>query len=65
MGLKSKREDCRPLTILNLNSKLVESTIICDSVEKHLNETFSSHQGQLGVNKGVSTELLLLYLTEA
>ena len=62
-GIKSDAENYRPLTMLNLNSKILES-IICDSLDKHLSETGILHPNQWGFKKGISTESLLLYLTE-
>ena len=49
--------------MLNLNSKILES-IVCDSIDKHLSSTGILHLNQWGFKKGISTESLLLYLTE-
>ena len=62
-GEKSDKENYRPLTMLNLNSKILES-IVCDSIDKHLSSTGILHLNQWGFKKGISTESLLLYLTE-
>ena len=62
-GEKFYKENYRPLTMLNLNSKILES-IVCDSIDKHLSSTGILHPNQWGFKKGISTESLLLYLTE-
>ena len=49
--------------MLNLNSKILES-VVCDSLDHHLGTNELIHPNQWGFKKGVSTELLLLYLTE-
>ena len=49
--------------MLNLNSKILEG-IVCDSLDRHLEENSLIHQNQWGFKKGVSTESLLLYLSE-
>ena len=49
--------------MLNLNSKILES-IVCDSIDKHLSSTGILHLNQWEFRKGISTESLLLYLTE-
>lgn len=63
-GTKSDCANYRPLTMLNLNSKILES-IVCDSLDYHLVTNELIHSNQWGFKKGVSTESLLLYLTEA
>ena len=62
-GEKLDKENYRPLTMLNLNSKILES-IICDSIDKHLSSAGILHLNQWGFKKGISTESLLLYPTE-
>ena len=49
--------------MLNLNSKILES-VVCDSLDHHLGTNELIHPNQWGFKKGVSTESLLLYLTE-
>ena len=49
--------------MLNLNSKILED-IVCDSLDSHLGINDLIHPNQWGFKKGVSTESLLLYLTE-
>ena len=59
-----KKEICgnyRPLTILSIPSKVSEA-VICESLDKHLDKV--SQSNQWGFKKGLSTESLLLYLTE-
>ena len=56
--------DCgnyRPLTMLSIPSKVVES-VLCDTIDPHLNDVL--HDNQWGYRKGISSESLLLYLTE-
>ena len=56
--------DCgnyRPLTMLSIPSKVVES-VLCDTIDPHLNKEL--YDNQWGYMKGVSSESLLLYLTE-
>ena len=62
-GIKSDRTSYRPLTMLNLNSKILES-VVCDSLDNHLSEEEILHPNQWGFKKGISTESLLLNLTE-
>ncbi len=62
-GIKSDCANYRPLTMLHLNSKILEG-IVCDSLDKHLEENRLIHQNQWGFKKGVSTESLLLFLSE-
>ena len=57
--------DCgnyRPLTMLSIPSKIAES-VLCDTIDSHLNEVL--HQNQWDYRKGISSESLLLYLTES
>ena len=46
-----------------MNSKILES-VVCDSLDHHLGTNELIHPNQWGFKKGVSTESLLLYLTE-
>ena len=62
-GIKSDCANYRPLTMLNLKSKILES-IVCDSLDYHLGTNELMHSNQWGFKKGVPTESLLLYLTE-
>ena len=49
--------------MLNLNCKILED-IVCDSLDYHLGTNDLIHSNQWTFKKGVSTESLLLYLTE-
>ena len=63
---KGSKSDCvnyRPLTMLNLNSKILES-IVCHSLDKHLEMHSLVHSNQWGFKRGISPESLLAYLTE-
>lgn len=62
-GIKSDCSNYRPLTMLNLSNKILES-VVCDSLDHHLGTNELIHPNQWGFKKGVSTESLLLYLTE-
>eukprot|EP00794_Sanderia_malayensis_P001796 gene1796-2002_t len=62
-SIKSDRANYRPLTMLNLNSKILES-VVSDSLDNHLTQNKVLHPNQWGFKKGISTELLLLHLTE-
>ena len=62
-GIKSDCANYRPLTMLNLNSNILED-IVCDSLDYHLGTNNLIHSNQWGFKKGLSTESLLLYLTE-
>ena len=62
-GVKSDMANYRPLSMLNLNSKVLES-IVSGTVDKHLSKVGSLHPHQWGFKKGQSTETLLLYMTE-
>ena len=58
------KQDCinyRPITLLSIPSKVTES-IICDNIDEHLNTVI--HENQWGYRKGISTNSLLLYITE-
>lgn len=63
---KGSKSDCakdRSMTMLNLNSKILES-IVCDSLDKHLEMHSLVVSNQWEFKKGISTESLLVYLTE-
>lgn len=62
-GITSDCANYRPLTILNLNSKMLKD-IVRDSLDSHLGITDLKYPSQWGFKKGVSTESLLLCLTE-
>ena len=62
-GNKKLRENYRPLSLLSAPSKIFES-IIGDILDAHINNFNLSSVNQWGFNKGMSTETLLLYLTE-
>ena len=47
--------------MLSIPSKVVES-VLSDTIDLHLNEVL--HDNQWGYRKGISSESLLLYLTE-
>ncbi|KAL9972248.1 hypothetical protein ACROYT_G018519 [Oculina patagonica] len=58
------KEDCsnyRPITLLSIPSKITES-VICDNIDSHLKTVLQKNHW--GYRKGVSTESLLLYLSE-
>ena len=50
-----------PLHMLNIPSKITES-VVCETLDKHLENVIQ--ENQWGYRKGLSTESLLLYLTE-
>ena len=62
-GTRTDTSNYRPITLLNLNSKILES-IVCDSMDKHLKDNSLLHENQWGFKKGQSTETRLLFLTE-
>ena len=62
-GVSSNRENYRPLTMLNLTSKTLEN-IVCSSIDDHLFDSGVLHPNQWAFQKGISTESLLLLLTE-
>ena len=49
-GIKSDRINYRPLTMLNLNSKILES-VACYSLDNHLSEEEILHPNQWGFKK--------------
>ena len=53
--------DYRPLTLLSIPSKITES-VICESLDPYLRRVLQ--RNQWGYRKGLSSESLLLYLTE-
>ena len=62
-GTRTDTSNYRPITLLNLNSKILES-IVCDSMDKHLKDHSLLHETQWDFKKGQSTETRLLFLTE-
>ena len=62
-GAPSERANYRPLTMLNLTSKVLEN-FICDSIDNHTARAGLIHPNQWAFQKGISTESLLLFLTE-
>ena len=62
-GAPSERANYKPLTMPNLNSKVLED-LICDSIDYHTAHTGLIHSNQWAFQKGISTESLLLFLTE-
>ena len=58
-GVNSDMANYRPLSMLNLNSKVLES-IVSDTVDEHLSKVSSLHPHQWGFKKGQSTETLLI-----
>ena len=62
-GIKSDRANYRSLTVLNLNSKILES-VVCNSLDKHLTGNEVLHKNQWGFKEGISTELLLYTLAK-
>ena len=58
-GTRMDTSNDRPITLLNRNSKILES-IVCDSMDKHLKDHSLLHENQWGFKKGQST---LLFLT--
>ena len=49
--------------MLNLNSKVLENRV-CDSIDNHTADMGLIHPNQWAFQKGISTESLLLFLTE-
>ena len=60
-GKKDLCDNYRPLTMLSIPSKITEG-VFCETLDKHLEKTIQKNQW--GFRKGLSTESLLLYLTE-
>ena len=61
---RGSKDDCcnyRPLTLLSIPSKITES-VICDNIDPHLIKVL--HRNQWRYKKGLSTEVLLIYLSE-
>ena len=49
----------RPITLLNLNSKLLEN-IVCGSLDKHLKDHGLLHENQWGFEKSFHRDKLFL-----
>ena len=60
-GQKIERGNYRPLSMLSIPSKLLEG-IVCSAIDDH--RVYIPNIKQWGYKKGLSTELLLVYLTE-
>ena len=60
-GSKDNCSNYRPLTLLPIPSKITDS-VICDNIVPHLGKVL--HKNQWGYKKGLSTESLLIYLSE-
>ena len=58
-GAPPKRANYRPLTMLNLNSKVLEN-LTCDSMDYHTAHAGLLHPNQWAFQNGISTESLLL-----
>ena len=61
---RGSKDDCsnyRLLTLLSIPSKITES-VICDNIDPHLIKVL--HRNQWRYKKGLSTEALLIYLSE-
>eukprot|EP00795_Rhopilema_esculentum_P003498 gene3498-1881_t len=63
-GKKKERTNYRPLSMLSIPSKLLESQI-CNTVDNHLDDNNIVTDMQWGFAKGRSTEGILLKLTES
>ena len=62
-GSSKVRKNYRPLSLLTIPSKISEN-IICQQVDTHMKEHKLSSNNQWGFKQSVSTETILLYLTE-
>eukprot|EP00795_Rhopilema_esculentum_P008963 gene8963-16602_t len=60
-GCSVDRGNYRPLSMLSTPGKIIES-VRCTNVDSHLETSPKPHQ--LGCKKGLSTEMMLVYLTE-
>eukprot|EP00112_Aurelia_sp_Birch-Aquarium-sp1_P014347 Seg309.5 transcript_id=Seg309.5/GoldUCD/mRNA.D3Y31 product="RNA-directed DNA polymerase from mobile element jockey" protein_id=Seg309.5/GoldUCD/D3Y31 len=60
-GGKIDRANYRPLSMLSIPSKILEG-IVCSSIDDHRSQI--PNPSQWGYEKGLSTELLLVHLTE-
>ena len=63
-GNSSERGDFRPISLLNIRSKVYEG-FIGEAIDCHFIDGGISSQSQWGFKSGRSTELLMLHLTEA
>ena len=62
-GISKDRGNYRPLSLLSVPSKLVED-VIGKGLDKNIAEIGTATSNQWGYKKGISSETLLLYLTE-
>ena len=62
-GSRMERENYRPISLLGIPSKVLES-IICENIDIHFTKNQLSSPHQWAYKEGYSTELLLLHLTE-
>ena len=60
-GQKTERGNYRPLSMLSIPSKLLEG-VVCSAIDE--NRVSFPNVRQWGYKKGLSTELLLVYLTD-
>ena len=60
-GRSVDRGNYRPLSMLCTPGKIIES-VVCTNVDNHLETSSNPHQW--GYKKGISTEMMLVYLTE-
>ena len=64
-GNSSERGDFRPISLLNIPSKVYEGVIGEAYIDCHFIDGGISSQSQWGFKSGRSTEFLMLHLTEA
>ena len=62
-GSRMERENYRPISLLGIPSKVLES-IICENIDTHFTKNQLSSPHQWAYKEGYSTELLLLQFTE-
>ena len=62
-GSRMESENHRPISLLGIPSKVLES-ILCEKIETHFTKSHLSSPHQWAYKEGYSTELLLLHLTE-
>lgn len=62
-GISKDRGNYRPLSLLSVSSKLVED-VIGTGLDEDIAEIETATSNQWGYKKGISSETLLLYLTE-
>ena len=62
-GSRMERENHRPISLLGIPSKVLES-IICDNIDTYFTRSHLASPHQWAYKEGYSTELLLLHLTE-